>query len=79
MKVKELAQWLASFHDQDADVEVVEHSSGRGFYDQGGNATTAFFDPEKHTEYTDLRGNKFVKDDAPHKNKRILLLGEINA
>ena len=38
MKVRELIEWLKAFEDQDADVFVVEHESGRGYYDQGGNA-----------------------------------------
>lgn len=32
MKVRELIQWLATFEDQDAEVEVVEHSSGLASY-----------------------------------------------
>ena len=79
MKVKELVEWLAAFEDQDADVEVVSHTSGTGYYDQGGNASTAAFDPSKHAEYTDLRGNPHVKPDAPYYNARTLLLGALNA
>ena len=79
MKVKDLVQWLAAFEDQDADVDVVSHSSGTGHYDQGGNATAAAFDPEKHATYTDLRGNPYVKPDATYYNTRTLLLGELNA
>ena len=33
------------------------------------------FDPEKHAEYTDLRGNPWIKDDAPYKDAHTLLLG----
>jgi hypothetical protein len=65
MKVRELIQWLATVKDQDAEVEVVQHSRGTGYYDQGGNASAAAFDPEKHTTYTNLR--------------RTLLLGELDA
>ena len=79
MKVRELIQWLATFEDQDADVEVVEHSRGTGYYDQGGTARVVAFDPEKHTTYTDLRGNQFVKPEAPHYEARTLLLGEVDA
>jgi hypothetical protein len=79
MKVKELVEWLAAFEDQDAEVEVVRHTHGSGYYDQGGNASSVPFDPASHVEYTDLRGNQFVKPDAPHYNARTLLLGELNA
>ena len=79
MKVKELIQWLAKVEDQDAEVEVVQHSRGTGYYDQGGNASTAAFDPEKHTTYTDLRGNPHIKPDATYYNARTLLLGELDA
>ena len=79
MKVKELVDWLAAFDDQDADVEVVQHTSGTGYYDQGGNASLVAFDPSKNAEYTDMRGNPHVKPDAPYYNARTLLLGELNA
>ena len=78
MKVKELIAWLSAFPDQDADVEVVQHTSGTGYYDQGGNARSEPFDPERHAEYTDLRGNPHVKPDAPWKDARTLMLGELN-
>ena len=79
MKVKELAEWLLAFHDQDAEVQVVDHFSGTGYYDQGGNAYQEFFNTDLHTEYTNFVGNKFVKDTEPHYNKSYLLLGRINA
>lgn len=78
MKVKELVKWLSEFEDQDADVLIVEHESGTGQYYHGGNATDTLFSPEKHTEYTDFRGNKFVKPGSACENKRTLLLGTIN-
>ena len=77
MTVKELAEWLLAFKDQDATVLVVEHSSGTGYYDQGGTATTVNFAPSQHAEYIDFRGNKFVAAGSPHENARTLLLGEI--
>jgi hypothetical protein len=67
MTVQEMIQWLASLEDQDAKVEVVQHSRGTGYYDQGGTARVVAFDPEKHATYADLQGN------------RTLLLGEIDA
>jgi len=60
-------------------VKVIRHTSGTGYYDQGGNASTVPFDPVAHAEYTDMRGNQFVKPDAPYYNARTLLLGEMNA
>ncbi len=79
MKVKELIQWLATVEDQDAEVEVVQHSRGTGYYDQGGNASATAFDPGKHATYTDLRGNPHIKPDATYYNTRTLLLGELDA
>ena len=79
MKVRELIQWLAKVQDQDAEVEVVMHSRGTGYYDQGGTASAVAFDPEKHATYTDLRGNTYIKPDAPYYNARTLLLGELDA
>jgi len=81
MIVSEFIEWLKK-QDQDAMVEILYHTSGTGYYDQGGNVTTEEFDPSKQLhgcpacyEYTDYRGNQFVKEDAPWYNKRILLLG----
>jgi hypothetical protein len=79
MKVRELIQWLAAFEDQDATVEVVEHSRGTGYYDQGGSARVVPFAPDKHATYTDLRSNQFIKPDAPYYEARTLLLGEVDA
>jgi hypothetical protein len=81
MVVSEFIEWLKT-QDQDAIVEVLVHSSGTGYYDQGGNVTTEEFDPSegyygcsKYHEYTDFRGNKFVKEDHPCYNKRFIQFG----
>ena len=81
MNVAEFRDWLLT-QDQEAIVEVLHHSSGTGYYDQGGTVTTEEFDPSKeyygcskHHEYTDFRGNQFVKEDHPCYGKRILQLG----
>ena len=79
MKVRELVQWLAAFEDQDAEVEVVQHTHGSGYYDQGGTAAEVPFDPARHVEYNDLRGNPHIEPDAPYYERRTLLLGEMNA
>jgi hypothetical protein len=79
MKVKELAKWLASFEDQDAEVEVISHLRGSSYYDQGGTATTVPLDVEKHITYTDLRGNPFVEEGCSYHGLRTLLMGELDA
>lgn len=78
MLVRDLIDWLKAFPDQDATVEVIRHTSGRGWDDQGGNASTVTFDPAAFSEYTDLRGNPHIKPDASYFNARTLLLGEID-
>ena len=42
MIVSEFIQWLKA-QDQDAIVEVLVHSRGTSYYDQGGNVTTEEF------------------------------------
>jgi hypothetical protein len=79
MTVRELVQWLSTFKDQDAEVEVIRHNRSTSCYDQGGSINVVAFDPDKHTTYLDLRGNPFVKPDAPFYGKRTLLLGETDA
>lgn len=56
MKVREMIEWLKTVEDQDADVLIVSHTSGTGYYDQGGNATEEEFNPVLHSEYVDMRG-----------------------
>ena len=78
MTVRQMIEWMSTFEDQDAIVEVVVHSEGRGYYDQGGNADTMEFDPEKHVEYTDMRCNQFVKESDSRYNRRSVVFGVMN-
>lgn len=45
MNVAGMKEWLNQFPD-DTVVEIVYHTRGSGYYDQGGNATTVEFDPD---------------------------------
>lgn len=80
MIVKDFIEWLKT-QDQEATVEVLVHSSGSGYYDQGGNVSVEEFTADeeygcgKHFDYTDFRGNQFVKPEASYYNKRTLQLG----
>lgn len=75
MKVHEFIKILQEFEDQDADITIVEHSSGKGYYDQGGNCKEAKFNKKEHFEYTDMRGNPHAKHSDPYFNSRTLFLG----
>lgn len=79
MTVAEFIVWLQG-QDQEATVEVVSHTNGRGWDDQGGNAEVVDFDPANLDlfSYTDFRGNQFVKPDASYFDQRTLLLGQHN-
>lgn len=44
MNVGEFKEWLNQFDDETI-VEIVYHTRGMGYYDQGGNATTVEFNP----------------------------------
>lgn len=66
MNVKEMISWLQT-QDQEAIVQVVVHSSGRGYYDQGGNAHVENFTTNigryglpTHYEYDDCCGKSFL-------------------
>jgi hypothetical protein len=76
MLVSELIEWLRT-QDQGATVEVIEHEDSHSYYRQGGQAAPVVFDPAKHTEYTDMRGNAFAAG-KPYENARTLLLGVHN-
>lgn len=81
MIVKDFIKWLET-QDQEAVVEVLLHSSGTGYYDQGGTVSVEEFTADeyygcgKHFEYTDFRGNQYTKEDSPCYNKRFLQLGK---
>lgn len=66
MNVAELIEWLKT-QDQRAIVEVIRHTSGTGYYDQGGNVSVVEFSPEMSEHYTDCHG------------KSTLLIGEHHA
>ena len=72
MKVSEFIEWLKT-QDLDATVEVVVRVSATGW--GGDSVEVVEFTPD-FSEYVDLRGNPFVKDDSPIKDSRTLLLGE---
>lgn len=89
MNRKEFQEWLNQF-DEDTVIEIVYHTNGHGYYDQGGNATTTNFDPDMgedclyspwclngHFEYTDFTHNHFVKEGHPYYGKKNLLIGGI--
>ena len=52
MTVAEFIEWRKT-QDQSAEVWVIEHASGTGYYDQGGRARQGVFDPTKHAEHSD--------------------------
>lgn len=81
----EFQKWLDQF-DEDTVIEIVYHTDGHGYYDQGGNATTEVFKPDYdyiewckngHFEYTDFTNNQFVRPHEPHFGKKILIIGGI--
>jgi len=80
MLVKDFIKWLET-QDQGAIVEVLVHSSGSGYYDQGGWVTTEEFNTDeeygcgKHFQYTDLRGNPRIAETEEYFNKRYLQIG----
>ena len=79
MTVRQMREWMETFEDQDAIVQVVVHSSdGGSYYCQGGSATEDYFNPAEHVEYTDFRGNQFVSEDSAHYNRSYVTFGVYN-
>jgi hypothetical protein len=77
MKVRDFIEWLKT-QEQDATVEVISHKNGRGYYEQGGTAYNVEFDPEKHVDICDLRGNSQITPDKSYYNSVTILIGEYN-
>jgi len=73
MTVSEFIEWLKT-QDQGAIVKCLIHNTTGSYYEQGGTCSRGEFTAE-HAEYTDFRGNEFVKPEAPYYNKRYLLIG----
>lgn len=70
MTVADFIAWLQT-QDQGAIVQVVVEE--RRVWDT--RTDWVEFDPEHHSQYIDLRGNQFVKDDSPLRDRRYLELG----
>lgn len=76
MTVREMAEWLSNYPDQDAIVQVVRHTESTSYYDQGGNCSIHDIDVDQDVEYLNFRGNQFVREDAPYYNRSYLFLGQ---
>lgn len=71
MTVKEFIKWLKT-QDQGATVEVLCIEKSLGYL--GPTYQRVDFDPEIHSDYLDMRGNKFAIG-KPYENARSLFLG----
>ena len=75
MIVSEFIEWLKT-QDQGAIVEVIVQGEPDTYQSYGSCETESLdIENDDHIEYTDFRGNQFVKDDSQHFNKRYLKLG----
>lgn len=72
MNVEQLIELLKT-QDQKAIVEVVKGTRSRLY--EGDTYTFTKFNLNEHMEYTDFRGNKFVKKTDLFYGKSFLLLG----
>ena len=72
MIVEYFIKWLQT-QDQGATVEVLVGERSRGY--EGDTYHKADFDPEKHVDYIDMRGNPFGVG-KPYENERTLFLGD---
>jgi len=72
MIVSEFIEWLKT-QDQGATVEVLHGIRSRAW--EGDSYRKVDFDPEKHYEYIDMRGNQFAVG-KPYENSRMLFIGE---
>ena len=75
MTVSQLIEWLKT-QDQGAIVQVVTIGEAPT-WESYGPARLVELDVTNadHVEYSDFRGNRFVKQDSPHFNQRYLTFG----
>jgi hypothetical protein len=71
MTVQQFIRWLET-QDQDATVEIMVGVRGTGY--KSDSYRVDDFDPEKHADYTDMRGNPFAVGKS-WENARTLCLG----
>ena len=71
MTVQKFIRWLET-QDQDATVEIMVGVRSIGY--EGDSYRHDDFDPEKHAEYVDMRGNPFAVGKS-YENSRSLFLG----
>ena len=71
MKVRDFIRWLET-QDQDATVEIL--TGVRAYAWEGDSYRRDDFDPGKHVEYIDMRGNPFAVGKS-YENARSLFLG----
>jgi hypothetical protein len=69
MTVRQMIEWMSTFEDQDAIVEVICYDTYEG------TCQTEEFDPDAHVTYTDMRGNQFVRETDSYYNRRSVLFG----
>lgn len=75
MKVAEFIEWLKT-QDQEAEVEILTSCEKSWGHETYNSVSRQVFDPSKHVDYSDFRGNRFVKPTEAHYNKRLLFLGD---
>lgn len=73
MTVQQFIQWLET-QDQGATVEIMVGVRARGY--DGESYRHDDFDPEKHVEYVDMRGNQFAVGKSYEKSRSLFLGGE---
>ncbi len=74
MNVKDLREWLKQF-PEDAEVEVLSVDRGTQWSEDCTSEVAFEGEDFKDFDFTDFTDNKFVKQDSPLFNKKVLLLG----
>ncbi len=62
MNVKEMIEWLQTM-PQEAKVQVLSHSRGMGYYEQGGNCTIEDFNVDSPSEHMVTKGEGWAYGD----------------
>ena len=79
MNVTQMIDWLKTM-PCGAEVRVIHHTSGSGYYDQGGNATTKPFEYDeryRNTDETHVDGQCFDLYTDQH-GKQTLTIGTLD-
>ncbi len=74
MNRKQVQEWLNQF-PEDTEIDVIIQEESTGYESYGEAVAKKFEGTEEQFDFVDFTGNRFIKKEEPHFNKRYLTIG----